>query len=215
LRKDAKLFELPKPRRHRGRGRPRKYGDRISLAKRGAHARGWQTETMTLYGREVVKTYKTFVAAYPPAGGDIRVVIVREENGWFAFFATDPTVTVTQILEAVADRAAIEQTFHDVKEVYGAGQQQLRNYWSNLAAFNLNLWALTIVELWSWMLPRDQLCDRTANPWDDPHRRPSHADRRNALRRQCLGTEYSAATAEAGVPRKCRSLLRALLELAG
>lgn len=215
LRKDARLFDLPKPRRHRGRGRPRKYGDRISLAKRGAHARGWQTETMTLYGREVTKTYKTFVAAYPPAGGDIRVVIVRETDGWIAFFCTDPKVTVTEILEAVADRAAIEQTFHDAKEIYGAGQQQLRNYWTNLAAFNLNLWALTLVELWAWTLAHVQLCDRTANPWDDPDRRPSHADRRNALRRHCLGREFSAIVAAGSLPRKCRALLTALLEMVG
>ena len=90
------------------------------------------------------------MATYPPAGGAIRVVIVREDHGWLAFFATDPNATVTQILEAVADRFAIEQTFHDLKEVYGAGQQQLRNYWANVAAFHVNLWMMTLVELWAW-----------------------------------------------------------------
>jgi len=35
--------------------------------------------------------------------------------------------------------ATIEQDFHDVKEVGGAGQQQVRNIWTNLAAYNLNL----------------------------------------------------------------------------
>ena len=56
------------------------------------------------------------------------MVLVKEERGWTAFFCTDANATVEQILEAVADRAAIEQTFHDVKEVHGTGQQQVRNY---------------------------------------------------------------------------------------
>ena len=46
-------------------------------------------------------------------------MLVREDDGWVAFFCTDPEATVAEILEAVADRAAIEQDFHDVKEVMG------------------------------------------------------------------------------------------------
>ena len=41
--------------------------------------------------------------------------------------------SVVEILEAFADRATIEQDFHDVKEVWGAGQQQVRNIWTNVA----------------------------------------------------------------------------------
>ena len=36
-----------------------------------------------------------------------------------------------------------------------------------------------------------ELTDRSACPWDKEPRRPSHADRRNALRRQCLTNEFS------------------------
>jgi hypothetical protein len=49
------------------------------------------------------------------------------------FFSTDPNATAVEILEAFARRAAIEQTFHDVKEVWGAGQEQVRDIWTNLA----------------------------------------------------------------------------------
>jgi hypothetical protein len=190
LRKDARLYNAPKPVRRRRRGRPRKYGTPISLARRGAHLSGWQTGDFTLYGEIVPKTYKSFVAMYPPAGGAIRVVIVRETESWLAFFATDPNATVAQILEAVADRGAIEQDFHDLKEVHGAGQQQVRNYWANVAAYNLNLWLHTLIELWAWARPHAELCDRSQSPWDDPERRPSHADRRNALRRSCLHLQF-------------------------
>ena len=41
-----------------------------------------------------------------------------------------------EILEAFADRATIEQDFHDVKEVWGSGQQQVRNIWTNVAVYN-------------------------------------------------------------------------------
>jgi len=190
LRKDAALRSLPVVRRQgqpKKRGRKPKYGKAtISLAKRAAHRQGWQTGDFELYGQTVRKTFKTFLATYVPAGGVIRVVLAREDDGWVAYFCTRAESTVAQILEAVADRAAVEQDFHDVKEVHGAGQQQVRHYWANIAAYHLTLWLHTLVELWSWRQKQASLCDRSASPWDDPNRRPSHADRCKALRRSCL-----------------------------
>ncbi len=213
LRKDARLYDVPKSARQRGPGRPRKYGTPISLAKRGAHPRGWLNDGFTLYGKPETKTYKSFVATYPPAGGSIRVVIVKETDGWVAFFATDPQATVAQILEAVADRTAIEQDFHDLKEVHGAGQQQVRYYWANVAAWHMNLWLHTLIELWAWARTKPELCDRSARPWDDPERRPSHADRRNALRRSCLEREFRDVQARQDLSRKFRRLVTGLLRM--
>ncbi len=62
------------------------------------------------------------------------------------FFCTDPQATPREIIEAFADQAAIEQNFRDIKEVWGAGQQQVRNIWTNVAVFNLNLWVHSLVE---------------------------------------------------------------------
>jgi hypothetical protein len=125
----------------------------------------------------------------------IRVVIVKEDHGCECFFCTDPDATPREIVEAFADRAAIEQDFHDVKEVWGAGQQQVRNIWTNVAVFNLNLWVQTLVECWAWHKPAEEICDRGDSPWDDPDRRPSHADRRKDLRRKTLQNEYSSLSA--------------------
>jgi hypothetical protein len=58
-----------------------------------------------------------------------------------------------------------------------------------------------MIELWAWHRPAKVLVDRRSSPWDDEARRPSHADRRNALRRHCLMDEFHAATAIA--PGKC------------
>jgi hypothetical protein len=161
----------------------------------------------------VTKTYKTFLATYRPAGGVIRVVIVKETHGWFAWFCTDATATVRDILEAVADRAAIEQVFHDVKEVHGAGQQQLRHLWANVGAWHLLLWLYTLIELWAWHRSESELVDRSHRPWDAEPRRPSHADKRNALRRACLRHTFSARRAAAHLTRKTRRLLHSLVSL--
>lgn len=218
LRKDAALRDVPpklKPGQRRQRGRPRKYGkNRISLAKRAGQSRGWRTIECTVYGKPSVKQYKTFLATYAPVGGVIRVVLIKEEHGWFAFFCTDPNATVAEILEAFADRATIEQDFHDVKEVWGAGQQQVRNIWTNVAVFNMNLWMHTLVELWAWRLPHDELVDRSDSPWDDADRRPSHANRRKALRRLILDQQLNALATTQSLPNKILALARNLIAMA-
>ena len=106
------------------------------------------------YGKRVVKTIKTFEATWRPAGGRIRVVIVREHDGWLPYFCTDPGMTAETILEVMADRGAIEQTFKDVKEVWGAGQQQVRNVYASIGAFAVNLTMYSVVEAWAWSRPR-------------------------------------------------------------
>ncbi len=217
LRKDAGLLDLPrKPSlKERRRGQPRKYGTRhLSLPKRAGAKRGWQELECTLYGQRVCKRYKTFLATYPPAYGTIRVVIVQEAQGPQYFFCTDPTASVQTILETIADRSAIEQDFHDVKEVSGAGQQQVRRLWTNIGAFHLHLWLYTLVELWAWRLSKAAICDRSDSPWDRPDRRPSHADRCKALRRHILQNEYSAVTSGNRTTSKIHTFTQWLLRLA-
>ena len=217
LRCDAALWSLPVvvPADQRRRGRPRVYGtERIDLAKRAGQKRGWQTELFTLYGRPMFKTYKTFLATYKPVGGVIRVVLVREPDRWVAYFATDPNASVASILEAVADRSSLEQVFHDVKEVHGAGQQQLRHVWANVGAWNLIGWWHTLVELWAWHRPHAGLCDRSESPWDKMERRPSHADRCRQLRREALEEEYSHLPAATGLRPKIRRFIRRLMRAA-
>jgi hypothetical protein len=217
LRKDAGLRTLPPPKRSGKRGARRKYGLKsISLAKRAAHPRGWQTLVAVLYGGQLVtKTYKTFLATWPVTGGVIRVVLVRELRGhWDAFFCTDPTATASQILECYSDRSAIEQVFHDIKEVWGAGQQQVRNLWRNIGCFHLNLWMHTLVELWAWHRPAEEICNRSDSPWDDLSRRPSHADRRKVLRQALFQNGFSLALTKHKIPEEVKNLLKYLTQLA-
>lgn len=216
LRKDAHLCDLPPTQRRPGqRGPMPTYGkQRISLAKRAGQRRGWQQVQCVQYGEVVTKTIKTFVATWRPAGGAIRVVLVQELKGWIAFFSTDPQASPVAILEAMADRGALEQTNKDVKEVWGAGQQQVRNLDSNVGCFNLNLWMSSLVEVWSWDKAEEELADRSACPWDSEPRRPSHKDKRKALQREALQAEIHEALSGRPTKGRMRALAQRLLELA-
>jgi DDE superfamily endonuclease len=217
LRKDAALWSVPKPvpPEERGPGRPPIYGpQRISLAKRAGQKRGWQEVECVQYGAKVTKTIKTFLATWRPAGGMIRVVLVKEEHDWLPFFCVDPEATPQEILEAMADRGAEEQTFKDVKEVWGAGQQQVRNVHSNEGCFNLNLWMYSLVEAWAWSKAEEELVNRSASPWDSEPRRPSHADKRKALQREVLQGEIDEALAGRPSTEKIRALTQRLLDMA-
>jgi hypothetical protein len=216
LRCDAALHSLPEPRKPGERGGRRIYGkQKFSLAKRAAHAHGWIPVEATMYGKTSIKMCKTFLATWCVVGGVIRVVIVRDQDGdWDAFFCTDPEASVREILECFADRSALEQVFHDIKEVWGAGQQQVRSIWTNIACFNLNLWMHTLVELWAWHRPASELRDRSDAPWDNAQRRPSHADRRKALRLACFAHEFHAALGKHKINKEIETLVKTLTRLA-
>ncbi len=143
----------------------------------------------------------------------IRVALVCQPRGWVAFFRTDPDATAAGVLAAVADRFAPEPCLRDLKEVWGAGPQQVRDLWACLGAFHLNLWLHALTELWAWGRPARRPADRRQSPWGKPGRRPSHAGRRKALRRACLQEDYQAATSGSGQARKVRRLARRLLRM--
>jgi DDE superfamily endonuclease len=216
LRKDARLWGLPSARRRPGqRGPLPTYGKgRIDLAKRAGQRRGWQAVECVQYGERVRKVVKTFEATWRPAGGRIRVVIVREDDGWLAYFCSDPAVSAATVLEVMADRAALEQTFKDVKEVWGAGQQQVRNVYASIGAFAVNLLMYSVVEAWAWARSEEELVDRGGSPWDTEERRPSHADKRKALQREILREEIRAALGEGAEAQEFHALATRLLNWA-
>jgi hypothetical protein len=215
LRKDAHLLSLPQPKRPGQRGPAPTYGKkRISLAKRAGQTRGWQKVECVQYRKTVVKTIKTFLATWHPVGGALRVVLVKEDDGWVAFFCTDVNASVKDILEAMAARGAIEEMFRDVKEVWGAQQQQVRNVYACIGAFNLNLWMYSLVEAWAWGQSQEDLSDRSRCPWDSEPRRPSHADKRKALQSQILQEEIEAVLVGRPTKGEFRALTQRLLDLA-
>ena len=216
LRSNSCLYDLPTPPIAPKRGRPRRYGvNKINLTKLAKCEDGWETVEYMCRGHKVVRQIKTFVATSKIAMGPIRVVIVKYENGqWAAYFSSDPNRDVKSILEGIADRWAIEEFFHDVKEVWQAGRQQVRNMWSNIACWHMNCWAYTMVELECWDTPKEDLVDRSSSPWDNPSRRPSHADRCRSIRAKMLAERFSIELALDPNHSKIKPLFDELLALA-
>lgn len=187
LRSDAKLRDVPVPQSGR-RGRPRKYGkNRISLKKRAARRAGWQSIMYECRGVVREGRYKTFIATSEVFGGSIRVVLLEHARGnWAAYASSDLEMSADAILKIISDRWSIEEHFHDVKEIWGAGQQQVRNLYSSIGCWHLCGWVYAMVELACWDAPAEALVDRSDRPWDNPERRPSHADRRRQIAREML-----------------------------
>lgn len=159
--------------------------------------------------------YKTFLATSHVVGGVIRVVLLEHSSGnWAAYISTDASMSVDAILQTVSDRWAIEEHFHDVKEVWGAGQQQVRNLWSNIGCWNLCTWLYAMVELECWDESMEHLVDRSDRPWDNPSRRPSHADRRRRIARKMLRNEFLADLPADPKQTKIRDRFERLLSLA-
>ena len=94
---------------------------------------GWDTITYACRGVMVEGRYKTFLATSHVTGCPIRVVLLEHTRGnWAAYISTDTSMEVATILKIVSNRRSIEDHFHDAKEIWGAGQQQVRNAWSSI-----------------------------------------------------------------------------------
>ena len=101
-----------------------------------------------------------------------------------------------------------------MKEVCGAGQQQVRNLWSNIGCWHLNQWLYTLVELCCWDQDQAQLSDRRQRPWDNAARRPSHADRRRTTCREMLEKQFLTTLPDTPDNQKFRQLFENLITLA-
>ncbi|MDB5351282.1 MAG: hypothetical protein JWN86_2529 [Planctomycetota bacterium] len=167
-----------------------------------------------LYGEKVTKRYKSFPATWRPAGGRIRVVLVDEPTGWRAYFCTDVSAEVADILATVADRSSLEITSRDCKEVVGAGQQQVRFIWADVGAFHVCLRTFTRTEAWARGREEGDLADRSNSPWGPPLRRPSHADKRRARRHALPGEEIRAVLRPGATEAEIQATAERLLSLA-
>ena len=108
----------------------------------------------------------------------------------------------------------MEAAFRDVKQVVGAGQQQVRKVATNVGAFHVCLWTSTLTEAGAWEPPTTERADRSGRPWDDPERRPSHADKRRSLRRELLRADIRAVLRPGQTDAEFATVAERLLTLA-
>jgi hypothetical protein len=216
LRRDAAVFEVPPKPKKKGKGRPKVYGERIDMKSMVESNRGWRYVECRQYGQVVRKRTKSFVATSKlTKGKPIKVVLIKEDDGtWAPLMSTDPAMDVKEILESYGVRFGIEETFKDLKDVWGWGKQELRLLESNEAATAMNMLLYAMTELATWDRSAEELVNRRRRPWDDADRRPSHEDRRNFLRHGMLANEFNAALNCSCIPKKITNVLERLLNLA-
>jgi hypothetical protein len=117
-------------------------------------------------------------------------------------------------LGGARQQRCIEEHFHDVKEIWGVGQQQVRSVYSRLGCWHLCGWLYAMVELECWDAFAESLIDRSERPWDNPDRRPSHADRRRRIARKMLRESFSCDLQDHTDERKIRERFEQPLALA-
>lgn len=189
LRKDSAIFTVPEESGKKRRGRPKKYGDRINLSE-WVKEDSWIKTECDLYGKKITAEYKTAVVTSRLTDGTpFRAVMTRRSSTTgekpepsVLFFSSNVHDSPKQIIETYSLRFGIEEMFKDLKENEGIGKQQARKLESNIGAFSLCLLMYALIEIWAWDQPDKMLTEYSRSSWDDPNRRPSHADKRNALR---------------------------------
>jgi len=133
MRPDAVLTAPPTDAERKATGRRRKRGKILPKPQQlfESDRYPWQTCQAELYGRRRRVQYKTIEAQWYRGSGTglVRVVVVRVavgSIGFRVFLCTDPTLSVTKVLETYAGRWAIEVCFRDLKQQLGFADSSAR-----------------------------------------------------------------------------------------
>ena len=157
LRSNITLYELPPERLPHQRGRSRKYGAKLGAVSELAAYRREQAQTASvfLYGkRREVSAYEQVVMLKNlrcPA----RVVWVFRKTQSVAFFTTDLTLSVQQIIEYYGARWKIESGFKEIKQEIGSARSQTRNAHAVINHLNFCMMATTITWIYADRIDAD------------------------------------------------------------
>jgi hypothetical protein len=226
---DAAFYDLPTP--HIGRGRPRKKGSRLPSPKQLAadDSKAWKAQTLFIYGREVEILTKTQVGLWCSVTGStlVRMVVTRDPKGRIddrAYFTTDATMTVEQVVISYSHRWSQEVLHRNLKQYFGLDDPQ-NGWWRHpggerkdarrpgpaphetrgsraaLRTVPFVMVVYAIVELWYFQnghAANDVARARCRAPWNVKKREPSFADRLAAARRGILFPDIFEGTPASG-----------------
>ncbi len=153
LRVSCALYDIPEHKKNPGRGRPRKYGERLPDVKvLGAKMRGQsRKEKVFVYGRERECTFSELVCMSQAWKCRVKVVFVYRTNGSvFPLISSDTVLTAAQMIEYYAARWKIESGFKEIKHEIGALDSQCRN--ENAVENHFNLSCLAVMMTWVYAL---------------------------------------------------------------
>ncbi len=212
---NAALYKPAAP--YSGMGRPRKKGRRLSSPRQMASKgnAGWKRVTIGVYGRKVkvLVKYKNCLWYTVAGRREVRMIITRDPRRRIedrAYFATDPRITIEELLERFSHRWMIEVSFRDAKQCLGLEDPQ--NGWgrrkprvrrrrkrpgpqargrkgetATLHTFPFAFTAYAVVVIWylhHGQDERDVRRARTRMPWHRNKATPSFTDMLVALRRE-------------------------------
>lgn len=221
VRMDAALYEPAPPRQRGDKGRPRKKGERLPTPKQLAEDATipWTEIRAFLYGKWVTTWVKGIQALWYTTAGErlLSIVIVRDPSGKRhdeAFFSTDLTLSMAQVLERFSLRWTLETLFENSKQCLGFEDPQNRTELAvqRTAPFALLMTGLTV--LWfaqNWEAAMAFLPE--VGPWypQKPQVGISFADMLAALRRMSLREVILKEADGRPLPRKCLDVVLHLL----
>jgi IS4 transposase len=144
---DAQVHDLYVPRPARLRGRPRKYGARISLAEFAAHDAHFE-QTVALYQSRTPVRIASLVGLHRASGLPMRFVILRcADKPDAVLMSLDLLLTPREIAALYADRFQIEMTFRELKQHFGLGHYQARTPQAMLRHVHLSAVACALTQL--------------------------------------------------------------------
>jgi hypothetical protein len=158
----------------KGRGRPRKKGNRLPTPRSlfdGYWGSQWEWIWISLYGQQTMVCIRRFEAIWYKAAGNelLSIALVRDPAGKYpdtAFFDTDTTASDHQTIKRFTHRWSIEITNRETKSLLGSADAQCRLEASVTRAPLMAYWSYCLVVLWfvdQWRKGKDLLI--YSAPW--------------------------------------------------
>ena len=157
LRTNNNLFALPDKRKKGQRGRTRKYGNKLGNVSELAavYRHDAQLYSVFLYGKvRDVLAYEQVVMS-KKLKCPIRVVWVYRKTRFVAFFTTDLSLSVEQIVEFYGARWKIEAAFKELKQEIGSLKTQARNAHAVTNHLQFCMMAMSLVWIYADRLAPD------------------------------------------------------------
>lgn len=157
LRANITLYDLPPQRLSHQRGRSRKYGVKLGAvsALAACYRERAQTVSVFLYGKQREVLAYDQVVMLKNLRCPARVVWVFRKTQSVAFFTTDLTLSVQQIIEYYGARWKIESGFKEIKQEIGSARSQTRNAHAVINHLHFCMMATTITWIYADRIEAD------------------------------------------------------------
>jgi hypothetical protein len=206
----ASLFAVVEPSTVRGRGRPRKRGDRLPMPATMFRDPNltWSKIKAVCYGKEVTLMVHQFTALWYHSAGQepLSIVLCRDPKGRYSdtvFFDTDLTAKASDIIARYSIRWSIEITIRETKQLLGAAEPQCRSQQSVIRAPMFSYWAYSFVVLWfvrQFAAAKNLVAD--PGPWYQRTKVFTFSDMLAAARRSHFSLRISSQASQSNIIQK-------------